>query len=77
MSSKNDIQEFLHIRTKSQFRSQMGDSTQTSYTGTGSLATVNEAVVTATAASSTSKPTSINKENTERNASSIAYIFCL
>ena len=68
MSFKIDIQELLHIRTRSQSRSQMGESTESSCAGaSGSLATVNEAVVTTTAASSTPNPNSITTEHTERN----------
>ena len=46
----------------------MGDSYQTTCAGTSeSLATVNEAVVTATAASSTPSSNSTNTENTDYN----------
>ena len=68
MSFKKDIQDLLHIRARSQSRCQMGDFTQTTCAGTsGSFATVNEAIVTAMAASSTPNPNLINTENTECN----------
>ena len=58
MSIKKDIQYLLNVRNRSQFRSWMQDSPQTTFASTsGSLVTVNEAVVTATAASSTKTKT--------------------
>ena len=68
MPFNKDIQELLHIRTRSKSRSQMGESTNSNCAAApGSLAMMSEVVVTTAMESATPSQNSVTTENTERN----------
>ena len=78
MSIKKETQELLHIRTRSQSRSLIGESTNSSCTAASwSLATVSEFVVTTTATRPTPNPNSVTTENIKRNNTTpvLKYVF--